>query len=233
MKKIFVFFLTIMLHCTTQSDELTRLWNDFDHEIRPALSNAQQLQLQYLSDELKKLKSVLQAWTGNKDILALLEMMELAVLQSSPETQTIFEEKIIQIFKQFNIPVYFNKNGLIEKINQITNLPHQAKHVSKKLNFHHTSTAKPKSQKSKKPEKIKGANRTRKKLEKAWKERKEAEKRAAQEAELKRNALQKSKESTAADHFAQTVWDREMERHMKILSPEKKSPEHEEIIGEI
>lgn len=240
MKKLST-ILCIMFYTCIQGNEITKLWRDIDHDLSSPLSTTEQLQLKYLFDKLQKFqKEALTEWTYNKNIEELLEIMELAVLQAPTKTRDVFKLKIIKIFKQFNINVYFTDQGLIEKTFQnssTTNYQQNStKKTSKKLSFNHKSSGKLIKKDSKKLEKIKGANRTRKKLEKAWRERKEAAKRTADLAQEKRNTKKISIEPTPADHFAQTIWEREMNRHRtrwQIKDENIHPDENKEMLGEL
>ena len=196
MKKTFVLFCAVTLCSTIYSNEFIELLHDFDQEINTSLSKSQKLQLDYLHDQLAKLGDSLQIWTQNKQVQNLLEIMELAVFQSSLKTRDIFEQQIIQIFKQSNIDVYFNEDGLIEKIDTSSGIIHKFKGSTKKLKFHHTNNN---ASTHNALQKIKGANKTRKKLEKAWKERREAAKRAAEQAQEQRNLIKKHTESSLGE----------------------------------
>ncbi len=227
MKRWYTLLAIILLHNIAHA-EIFDFWNDLNHQTTLQLSELQNFQLAYLRDELQKNHTLVQTeWILNQDVRTLLEIMELSVQQSSAETQDLFKQKIIQIFKQFDIDVYFSNIGLIEKVNPTQNLVKKNGHISKKLKFHHSQTFK--SIKSRPPQKIKGANRTRKKLEEAWKKRKEEAKRATTKEQQKRTVIEKPKGPTPADHMAQKIWENEMERHMKILSPDKENNEEKEI----
>ncbi len=225
MKQLYILLIMLsnMIH---SNSKLTHLWQDLDHEFATSsLTTSQKLQLEYLSDKLQRLSSTLQQWTQNKEVATLLEIMELAVLESTPKTQHYFKEKIIQLFKKFHINVYFSNNGLITKINDPAILKYSKKH-STKLQFHAKSLANP--IKISKPQKIKGANRTRKKLEKAWAERKKAEKLAAEMEQKKRNLEKKTIEPNSTDTLNEAIWRHVLTRETQTTSADEKNIESTE-----
>ena len=242
MKKIYTLFFVLFLHNITHA-EIFNFWDELNHQTTIHLSELQNFQLAYLHDELQKYQEAMQTeWILNQNVRTILEIMELSVQQSSPQTQTLFQQKIVQMFQNFNIDIYFTNDGLIKKINktaeQYSNNSSErlTKHPSKKLTFHHHHAGKSQTKKSKTPDKIKGANRTRKKLEKAWKERKEAAQKQAQEAQRKRETLKKSKEPTPADSMAQKIWEEQMEQHKTRMNNSPKNDEEPkaiEIPGEL
>ena len=219
MKLFHILFLVLFLHNIVQAGFFD-FWNELNNGSSPQLSELQNFQLAYLRDELAKNSKVVQTeWILNENVRTILEMIELCVQQSSAKTQELFEQEIIKVFQEFDINVYFTNDGLIEKIDthNVSKIQH---HGSKKLKFHHEKTYT--SFKSRPPQKIKGANRTRKKLEEAWKRRKEAAQKEARDAQIKRDNL-KNLEPSPADSMAQKIWEHEMERHMQTLSPEKEN----------
>ncbi|MBP6892162.1 hypothetical protein KBB68_01135 [Candidatus Babeliales bacterium] len=219
MKRLFSILTIFFLYNITHS-EIFNFWNDLNHQTTVQLSELQNFQLAYLHDELAKNYVMVQTvWILNPDVRTLLEIMELSVQQSSVETQNIFKKKIIKTFQNFHIDVYFTKTGLIEKIDSENKKFAQHHFLSKKLTFHHSKNYK--SNNIRPPQKIKGANRTRKKLEEAWKKRKESAKNESLKAQEKRTALQKLHEPTPADHMAEIIWNHEMQRHTKTLLTQK------------
>lgn len=211
----------MFLNSTAQPDKFIHFWHTFEHPTISKLSDSQEIQLQFISSKLQQYHTVAQQhWTNNNNVRMLIEMTELLVQESLTPAQTQLKEKIIQIFQNFNLNIFFNDQNLIELSTDLTINQKPSTFYKKPFKFHHKSASSDNilSNAILRPKKIKGANRTRKKLEKEWNERRAAEKKLTQKFS-KNLSLEKS--LTPADLMAQTIWDHEMQRHMKILSENK------------
>lgn len=164
------------------------------------LSLTQILQLHYFEEILEEdHDEIKQHWTNDENVQILIEMTELAIQESSPTTQSIMKQRIIKIFQKFNINLSFTADNFIQKLD--IKKTHDVDTDTSNEKKHHTKKTHEKSKSSihqtyQKLEKIHGANRTRKKLEKARKER-EANKKNDQLVESTKHAFFKQPTQTA------------------------------------
>jgi hypothetical protein len=139
------------------------------------LSTEQTSLLKYLQNDLEKHDSQIKvAWTESEDVRIMLELLEFSVATATPETKNLMISKIIQIFKTFRINIFFSDDNTIHRtiINLEPNYDNDdtdsknlrdKKRKHKKKQPHHIKSDKNSAQPA--LARIRGANRTRKKLE--------------------------------------------------------------------
>jgi len=169
-------------------------------ETSATLSLTQQFQLDFLYQELNQFPDLfVHDWTENSNVQLILESAELAVQDSSVDTQPIMRERIIALFAQIDISIKFSSQNLIIRIDDTVNhdvlnsqnTTHKTKHIKiKKPRKHYI----PNQDLTKLPtlEKIKGANRTRRRIKKKFADR-EREQREEELNRIRQNNLIKSK----------------------------------------
>ncbi|OGB86161.1 hypothetical protein A3J41_02590 [candidate division TM6 bacterium RIFCSPHIGHO2_12_FULL_38_8] len=192
------------------------------------LSGQQLFQLQHLQKELTKYSYVAQTkWTSNDHVKTLIEMMQLAVQQSSPETQVEMQLAIIKIFRDFHIDIIFTADNFIEKIELGTPAVPIKRHKRKQPpapaqpRHHHAPSSHAHyipaiDDTIEHPARIHGANRTRKRLK------------AEYEARQKYDYFKKSTRPTPADSVGQKIWEETKRRILEEMDKviEKKEPTH-------
>jgi hypothetical protein len=105
-----MFFLTAL-----NAEEITIFLNPLN--TNNELSSQQNSQLQFLTDQLRDYANLTKKyWTNNINVRIMIETTELAVQQSLPATQELMRTKIISIFQQFGINIYFTQDNLIRRI---------------------------------------------------------------------------------------------------------------------
>lgn len=156
------------------------------YQPKSTLSEQQDFQLNFLKSQLQQYApQVKQSWTNNIDVRLMIEDAELAVQQSTFNTQPIMRQSIIDIFQSFDINIYFTANNLIRRVkNQIPAIKPAIYNIQKEqedknemahLHIHipHNNPYEPPT-----PPKIKGAQKTFKKLAQARLEREAKERQA-------------------------------------------------------
>lgn len=83
-----------------------------------SLSLQQQFQLNHLLEQLALYsKQAQEKWTQDSHVAILIETTELNIQQSSPATQNAMKTRIIEIFKNFGINIFFTSDNLIKQTN--------------------------------------------------------------------------------------------------------------------
>lgn len=213
-----IILITICLHASCTSTNLQANFSLFSktESSIDQLSINQIFQLNYLKEELKHYATLVSDdWTDDENVRILLERTELAVQQASSSAQEIIKQRVIDIFKEFHINVQFTSENMIELADEQDDHPidDTTKSHSKEKNIKASSTS---TSHTKILPRIKGANSTRKKLEKAWEDRK----RAAELAQKQAEARAHSEESNIHTH---THAPHTSTNHQNQDSPQKKA----------
>ena len=201
MKKTQIIVLITLLHTHIFAGvHLLSIWDKFDTNTQQ-LSINQIFELNYLQEKLQENREQLeQEWTKNEDIRILIERTELAIDQSPATTQKLMKQRIINIFQQFHINIILTPDNSIQRVNlnhpeHVVLQSEQEDPQDKKSNL--TSDKKKRkrqpatTQATTQPlQKIKGANRTRKRLEREWKERQQDARIAEMVERAKRSAFE-------------------------------------------
>ena len=117
MKKYCILFCLMMVSITLQANVGVPLFGNGTYKSTTALSLQQQFQLNYLQEQLALYaKQVQEEWTQNEQAAILIEKTELYVQQSSAQTQNTMKTRIIEIFKNFGITIFFTSDNLIKQV---------------------------------------------------------------------------------------------------------------------
>ena len=82
-----------------------------------SLSLQQQFQLNHLLEQLALYGKQAQTyWTKDEHVAILIETTELNIQQSSATTQHAMKARVIEIFKNFGIDIYFTPDNLIKQV---------------------------------------------------------------------------------------------------------------------
>ncbi|MFA5999297.1 MAG: hypothetical protein WC747_04735 [Candidatus Babeliales bacterium] len=96
----------------------------------PELSFYQGLQLDYLSHELNQHSKIIASdWTDNEKTQLLIEQLELDVKESSKETQDFMKERIIQLFNDYEINIFFTSDNSIQRVTQKETYPKETHQI--------------------------------------------------------------------------------------------------------
>ncbi|MCX5923831.1 MAG: hypothetical protein NTZ68_00175 [Candidatus Dependentiae bacterium] len=102
----------------------------------PELSFYQDFQLDYISTELNQhSKTIAGTWTKDENTRILIERTELAVQESSKDTQDFMKKRIIQLFKDYGIDIFFTSDNLIQRVTQ-ERVTHSITHPRKPHGVH-------------------------------------------------------------------------------------------------
>ncbi len=170
MKKIFFILMLIIVHrCnhleTAQTFKIEKL------KKTPTLNPIQKLQLDFLKDELTMYQKQAQtAWVNNVNVLLLVESAELLIASANDATMPIIKNKIIDLFKEIQIPIKITSNNLIQKVDTDTDLKIiNKKMVDKKLVHKKKSTISAIPYRPPNLERIHGAGRTLRQIKERYK----------------------------------------------------------------
>lgn len=167
----YLLMLTMINQCTEFH------FSDPKKDVAPAtqstatLSLTQQFQLDFLYQELNEYPDLfVHDWTSNNSVLLILESAEMSVQNSSLTTQPIMRDRITSLFAQIGINITFSSQNLIIRTDDPTQhhpfwFYHQKK-GTKQIKIKKTKKWFTPSKGYKLPtlEKIKGANRTRRRI---------------------------------------------------------------------
>lgn len=121
---------------------------------QPYLSPIQNLQLDFLKDELTMYSKQAQtAWVDNVNILLIVESAELLLASSNDLVKPFLKDKIITLFKDAKVPIEITAENIIKKID------HDKPSIIKKK-VHHEKSISTKPYQPPKLNRIHGAGRT-------------------------------------------------------------------------
>jgi len=147
------------------------------------LSPDQQFQLDFIHQEIHEYPELFtHDWTLNSSVELIVETAELAVQKSSARTKKIMQQRIIDLFDQINIKIYFNDENLIFKVNQDApehtpefHFDFKNNRDRKQLKKHRLAQKNDTAMKLPELQKIKGARRTLRRVKQKMAEQKQAE----------------------------------------------------------
>ncbi len=89
--------------------------------IAPELSISQLFQLNIFQEQLRLYAPlIIHDGMNNENAQILIQQTELAIQQSSPETQSLMKSRIVQLFENFDIQVAFNAENILSLVSDTT-----------------------------------------------------------------------------------------------------------------